>query len=115
MGDIVPRDKLTKQALTGFFAAGAGLASLVLSSLGRGGGIVIGGILTVAGIIFAGSKHERTAGVITTVVGAATLLSSVLPGLGHLVHGFEIGTGVVLLGVGAYSLIKFFRGLKSRS
>ena len=115
MNDIVPRDKLTKQALQGVFAVAGGVGSLVLSGLGTAGGIVIGGVLTVVGLAFAGSKHERTAGVVTTVVGAATLLSGILPGLRHLVHGFEVGTGIILLGVGAYSLIKFFRGLKSRS
>jgi hypothetical protein len=118
MNDIVPREKLTKQGVQGFVALAGGIGSFVLAGVVRHpiGGIIVGGVLTVLGLVFAGSKHERVAGVVTTVVGAATLVAS-LPflGLGGIVRGLAIGAGVVLVGIGAWSLVKFFRGLKSRS
>ncbi|HEY9595747.1 MAG TPA: hypothetical protein VHE79_14810 [Spirochaetia bacterium] len=118
MNDIVPREKLTKQALQGVVALAGGIGSFVVAAAVAHPvvGIIIGGAMTVFGLAFAGSKHERTAGVITTIVGAATLVASIpFLGLGGFVHGLAIGAGIILVGVGAYSLIKFFRGLKSRS
>jgi len=118
MNDIVPRDKLAKQGVQGFVAIAGGIGSFVLAGVVRHpiGGIIVGGVLTVLGLIFAGSKHERVAGVVTTVVGAATLIASIpFLGLGGIVHGLAIGAGVVLSALGIYSLIKFFRGLRSRS
>ncbi len=78
----------------------------------------MGAIITIAGLALSGSRHERGFGVATTVVGAATLAAS-LPFLGRLfgglVHGVLIGAGLILLGIGAYSLVKFFRGMKTRT
>ncbi len=118
--DIVPREKLTKQGITGVVSAVGGVASLIFASITASvaGGIIVGGIVTVAGLLLSGTKHEKTAGVITTVVGAATLAGSlpVLRGIFEpLVHGVLVAGGIVLLGVGVYSLVKFFRGLKSRA
>ena len=113
--DIVPREKLTKQGVQGVVSVVGGVGALVLNAL-TGGllGIVVGGVITVAGLLLCGSKHERTAGIITTVVGAATVAASVGI-LGGLVHGVLVVGGVILLGVGGYSLFRFIRGLKNRS
>jgi len=113
--DIVPREKLTKQGITGLVSVAGGIGALILNVIDRGiPGLIVGGVITVAGLLLAGSKHERTAGVVTTVVGVGSLAASIGI-LGGLVHGVLVAGGIVLLGVGVYSLLRFFRGLKSRS
>ena len=112
--EIVPREKVTKQGVQGIVSVAGGIGALLLSGLGGIPGIIVGGVITVAGLLLSGSKHERTAGIATTVVGGAIVVGS-LGILGGLVHGVLVAGGIVLLGLGAYSLVKFFRGLKSRS
>ncbi len=117
MSDIVPRSVLTKRGVQGVIALAGGVGIFILAALPSVIGIIIGGVITVCGIALSGSKHERGLGILTTVLGAGTVIASlpILRGLGRLVHGLEIGAGIILVGVGAYSLFKFFRGLKSRS
>jgi len=118
--DIVPREKVTKQGVQGVVSIVGAVGAFILAGVTMHPviGILIGGVITIAGLALSGSKHEKGAGVVTTVVGVATLAATV-PFVsrifGGLVHGVLIGAGFVLLGVGAYSLIRFFRGLKSRS
>jgi len=118
--EIVPREKLTKQAVQGVVATAGGLGAFLLAGIAMHPvlGILIGGAITVAGLALSGSRHDRTVGVVTTVVGAATLAASI-PFLsrifGGFVHGVLIVGGIVLVGVGVYSLFRFFRGMKSRS
>jgi hypothetical protein len=118
--DIVPREKLTKQGVQGIVSIAGGVGAFILAGITVHPviGIIVGGLITIAGLSLSGSKHEKGAGIVTTVVGVATLAATV-PFIsrifGGLVHGVLIGAGVVLLGVGAYSVIKFFRGMKSRS
>jgi hypothetical protein len=120
MSDIVPREKLTKQATQGVVSVAGGIGAFVLAGITAHPllGIIVGGVITIAGLALSGSKHERGSGVVTTVVGVATLAASV-PLLsrvfGGLVHGVLIAGGIILVGVGAYSLFKFFRGMKSRT
>lgn len=118
--EIVPREKVTKHGLQGVVSTAGGIVSFVLAGIiGVAGGIhwfglILGAAVGVAGIALSSSKHDRTLGVVTTVVGAAVAVASV--GLFRgLVHGVLIAGGVVLVGIGIYSLVRFFRGLKSRS
>jgi hypothetical protein len=114
MSDVVPRSKVSKQGVQGVVSLAGGVGALVLASIGGLPGIIIGGVITVAGVLLSGSKHERGAGIITAVVGAATVVASI--GIfGGLVHGLMYGAGIILVGLGGWSLFKFFRGLKSRS
>jgi hypothetical protein len=110
---------VSKQGVQGVVSLAGGVGAFILAGVSGGIlGIIIGGVLTVAGLALSGSKHERGAGIITTVVGAATIAASlpVLHGIfGGLVHGLMIGAGIILVGLGGWSLFKFFRGLKSRS
>jgi len=113
--DIVPREKLTKQGVQGVITVAGGIGALVLNAIATGlPGIIVGGVIAVAGLVLSSGKHERSVGVATTVVGAATVAASVGI-LGGLVHGVLWAGGIVLLGIGAYSLFRFFRGLKTRS
>ena len=122
MSEIVPRNKVAKQGVQGVVSLAGGIGALVLAGISGGVhpilGIIVGGALTLCGLALSGSKSERGAGIITTVIGAATLIAS-LPVLhsifGWLVHGVMFGAGVILVGLGGWSLFKFFRGVKSRS
>jgi hypothetical protein len=120
MSDIVPREKLTKQATQGVISVAGGVGAFILAGITVHPvlGIIVGGLITFAGLALAGSKHDRGPGVITTVVGAATLAAAI-PFLsrlfGPLVHGVLVGAGIILVGVGVYSLVRFFRGMKSRA
>jgi hypothetical protein len=120
MSDIVPREKLTKQATQGVVSVAGGIGAFVLAGITAHPvlGIIVGAFITIAGLALSGSKHDRGPGVITTVVGAATLAASIpiLGGLfGGLVHGVLVGGGIILVGLGVYSLVRFFRGMKART
>ncbi|MGD0724457.1 MAG: hypothetical protein ABSB63_02730 [Spirochaetia bacterium] len=111
MSDIVPRSVLTKQGVKGVGAVAGGV---VLLALAGGGlfGIVVGAVLALGGLALSGSRSDRTAGIVTAVVGAATLLTGIFGGpLAWLMRA----AGFVFLGGGIYLLVKFFRGLRSRS
>jgi hypothetical protein len=111
MSDIVPRSVLTKQGVKGVGAVAGGV---VLLALAGGGlfGIVVGAVLALGGLALSGSRSDRTAGIVTAVVGAATLLTGIFGGpLAWLMRA----AGIVFLGGGIYLLVKFFRGLRSRS
>jgi len=117
MSDIVPRSQVTKSGVKGVGAIAGGVGLLVLSSLGGFLGLIAGGVLTVVGLALSGSKSDRTAGVVTAAAGIITGVSALhnfvnfLPNLSWLMWLPGIG----LLGAGVYSLVKFFRGMKSRS
>jgi len=111
MSDIVPRSVLTRQGVKGVGAVAGGVVLLVLA----GGGlfsIVVGAVLALGGLALSGSKSDRTAGIVTAVVGGATLLAGIFGGpFAWLMRA----AGFVFLGGGVYLLVKFFRGLRSRS
>ncbi len=111
MSDIVPRSVVTKQGVKGVGAVAGGVVLLVLA----GGGwfsIVAGAVLAIGGLALSGSKSDRTAGIVTAVVGAATLLTGIFGGpFAWLMRA----AGFVFLGGGVYLLVKFFQGLRSRS
>jgi hypothetical protein len=120
MNDIVPRSTLAKQGTHGIISIAGGIGAFILAGL-TGHlvlGLIVGGALTVAGIALSGSKKDRGAALVTTVAGVATLASS-LPFIsrifGGLVHGVLVGAGIVLVGIGGWSLIKFIRGMKTRT
>jgi hypothetical protein len=111
MSDMVPRNVLTKQGVQGVGAVAGGVVLLVLA----GGGwfsIVVGAVLAIGGLALAGSRSDRTAGIVTAVAGAATLLTGIFGG--PLAWRMR-AAGFVFLGGGIYLLIRFFRGLRSRS
>jgi hypothetical protein len=118
MSDLVPRDQVSRQGVRGFVAVAGGVGTLFLATLGGIPGIIIGGVITVIGLALSGGKKERTAGVVTAVAGAAVVVSS-LPFLssvfGGLFHGVMYAAGIVLLGVGGFSLYRFFSNLRKRS
>jgi hypothetical protein len=111
MSDIVPRSVLAKQGVQGVGAVAGGVVLFVLAG-GGWFGIIAGAILTLGGLALSGSKSDRTAGIVTAVVGAATLLTGIF---GGPFMWLMKAAGFVFLGGGIYLLVKFFRGLRSRS
>ncbi len=117
MSDIVPRDRLTGQGVRGVVAVAGGIGILALAGIGGVPGIIVGGALTVIGLAFSGPRSDRGAGLVTAAVGAAVLVSSIpiLHGLfGGLFHWLMRAAGLILLGVGGFSLYRFISGLRKR-
>ncbi len=115
MSDIVPqpRNQVARHGMKGVGAVAGGVGLLVLSAIAHIPwiGPIVGGVIAVAGFALTGSKSERTAGVVAAVAGVATVVVSLIPGLRWLM----VLPGIGLLGAGIWSLIKFFRGMKSRA
>jgi hypothetical protein len=116
MSDIVPRSQVSRSGVQGVVSIAGGVAAFVLAAVSSVPwlGFVVGAVIAVAGFALSRGKKDRVAGVIIGVVGVATLAVS-LPLFGGLAHTLLIGAGVVLVGIGGWSLLKFFRGMKSRS
>ena len=119
MSDIEPRSQVSKNGVKGVGALAGGVGLVVLHALAAIPllGLVAGGILAVVGVSLAGSKSDRVAGWVTAGAGIVTAVSALsrflhfLPNLGGLI----LVPGIVLIGAGAWSLFKFFRGVRSRS
>ena len=113
MSDIVPqpRNQVTRNGVRGVVAGIGGVGLLILNALPPLPAIIVGGALVVGGLAFSSSKSDRTAGVVAIAAGAVTALSGLIPPLGFLLWLPGLG----LLGAGVWSLIKFFRGVKSRT
>jgi hypothetical protein len=114
MSDIVPRSQLTKDGVKGAGATAGGLALLILAG-GHLISMIAGGVLIVAGLALSSSKSDRTAGIVTTVVGAAALASGILGRWIPAIPWLMRVAGIAFVGLGIYSLVKFFRGMKSRT
>jgi hypothetical protein len=120
MSDIVPRSQLTKQGTYGVMATAGGVALLILAS-GGWFGVIAGGVLLVAGLALSSSKSDKGIGVVTAVVGGAAVATGLLghiPILSWFVRAADFimrAGGVVLIGTGIYSLIRFFGNLRKRS
>ena len=110
MSDIVPRTEVTKNSVkaVGAIAGGVTLFFLATAHIFA---IVAGGALLVAGLALSTSKSDRTAGIVTTVVGVAALVTGLIPGISWIMKI----AGVAFLAAGIYSLVKFFRGMKTRT
>ncbi len=112
MSDIVPRSEVTKSGVKGVGALAGGVGLLILNALHPLAAIIVGGVLTVGGLAFTtGTKKDRTAGAVTMGAGILTALAGLIPGF----HFLLWLPGIGLLGAGVYSIIKFIRGLKTRT
>lgn len=121
MSDIVPRSELSRQGVRGVLAAAGGIGALVLGGAFGWWGILLGGAIAVVGIALSRSPKERAVGIVTGVLGGIVLVSSILPhfpvlgGIFTLVRWLIRGAGIVLIGVGGWSLFKFITGLRKRT
>ena len=121
MGDIVPRNQLVKQGVQGIAGIGGGVGLLILraiAAIGEGAfsvaGLIVGGVVTVAGFVIMSSPEDRRAGMITIGAGALTLAAS-LPLVGGVANAFMWIGGFGLIIAGAISLFRFLRNLRRRS
>jgi hypothetical protein len=111
MGEIVPRKEVSRDGLKAVGGLAGGAALMLLSGLGTVPGVIIGGVLTLAGLGLTASREDRLAGGIAAGAGALTVLSKLL-GFGG---GLLFVGGAALLISGSVSLVNFIRKLKSRS
>lgn len=111
---IEPRKQLVKTAGQGVGSIAGGVALLVLNSFSGGlGGLILGGIVTLAGVGISTSPEDRKTGVITTAAGIAAIVAS-LPLVGGLAQGIMTVAGLGLLVSGGLNLYSFFKKLKER-
>ena len=110
MGDLVPREEVSKQGVraVGGLAAGGLLLALGALSIGPLPWIV-GGVLVVAGLVGGRSKSNRRSAMLTVAAGAATLVGAAIGG-GTLLTISGIG----LLAAGGWYGYKFVRNLRQR-
>jgi hypothetical protein len=111
MGEIVPRKEVSREGMKAVGGLAGGAALMVLSSLGNVPGLIVGGVITLAGLGLTASKEDRLVGGIAAGAGALTVLSKLL-GFGG---GLLFVGGAALLVTGSISLVNFIRKLKSRS
>lgn len=110
--EIVPSRTLLKQGTAGVGGLVGGAVLLLLGSLGPVAGGIIGGILALGGAAVAtASKEDRAAGAVVAGAGVLTILAGIGWGFGGVL--LTIG-GIGLLGLGAYAMFKFLKGLRSR-
>lgn len=121
MGDIVPREELTRQAMKGVGGIAGGVALLVVRGIIGAlssapiGLFVIGGIVAVIGLIMTRNRADRKAGLVALAAGGITVLAFAIPGIRGLALGLLLLSGIGLLGAGVYSLVKFLKNLKRQS
>jgi len=118
MGDNYPADtaEVRKTGMRGVISTGAGLAMLTVNSLLHlpvVGWVISGGLVALGIIGFLGKERtDKTTGLVLMGAGAFGLASILLKGL----TGFILGVGGLgLIGFGIFNLVKFVKGLKSRS
>ena len=111
---------LAKMGLSAVGFTTGGLLLLVLQGLARAPvlGLIVGGIVSVIGIISLLSKDpdDKKAGALITGAGVLVLLSKIGFTPIKALAGTLLGIGAVgLLAIGIWRGIKFFLGLKKRS
>jgi hypothetical protein len=112
MSDLVPRSTLARQGVQGVsFLAGG----IVLIAAARGGlfGIVLGALVTIAGIALTGSRSDRNAGLIAVAAGVVTLAGGIFGRLSWLLWPMRLA-GLALVGLGVWAGVKFIASLRKR-
>jgi hypothetical protein len=118
MSDNYPvnSDEVRKNGMRGVVSTGAGIGLMLFNSLLNipvigwilGGGLVVLGVMGLIGK----NRTDKTTGLVMMGAGVLGILSFFLKGF----TGFILGAaGIGLIGFGVFNLIKFAKGLKSRS
>ncbi len=114
MGDLVPRDRLVRQGMKGVGGAVGGAALLLLSGLSGPAGWIVGGLLTMGGLVISTSRDDRTAGIVTAAAGLLILVSAAIPGVGPVANWLMRAGGIALLLGGGFSIVCFILNLRKR-
>ncbi|MDR3171086.1 MAG: hypothetical protein LBU17_05570 [Treponema sp.] len=116
VGGYTPTRVLTKQGVTAVGGIVGGVALFIMGALPPIAGIVVGGVVGVAGIVTFLSKDpaDKKPGLMIAAAGALSVFSRI--GAVRPLAGTLLGIGAIgLLAVGIWNGIKFLKGLKSRS
>ncbi len=127
MNDLVPAttQEVRKSGMVGVGAGVSGLGLLILQGFSHGwGGLIVGPLVLLGGLGIMGSKDasnaaDRRLGGLIATAGAVTAGASILKiiglkGLAGLGTFALWGSGIALLGIGIWNIVKFVKGLKSR-
>lgn len=118
MSDNYPVDaaEVKKQGMRGVISTGAGLGLILFNSMLRIPvlGWILGGAMVVLGIMgFLGrNRTDKNTGKVLMGAGILGLASIFFKGFSGLILG---ASGIGLVGYGIFNLVKFAKGLKSRS
>lgn len=113
MGDLVPRKDLVNQGSKGIGGIVGGTIVLILNALNPIASLIVGAIVGVTGLGMSRSKEGKGTGLLIAAAGALTAISAI-PAIGG-VAGWLLGvSGVGLLLMGGWNLIKFIRGYRKR-
>ena len=109
---------LSKHGITAVASTAAGIFLIILQNLISKpvGAFIIGGIVSIIGIVSLLSRDstDKKAGAIIGGAGVLVLLSTI-PGVGAIAKVLLSIGAVGLLALGIWNAIKFFKGLKKRS
>jgi hypothetical protein len=113
MGDLVPRKDLVKNGSKGIGGIVGGALILILNAFGPIASLIVGGILGVTGLGMSRNKEEKTTGMLVAAAGALTAFTAI-PKIGGLGTALLVISGVGLILMGGWNLIKFIRGYRKR-
>ena len=113
MGDLVPRKDLVNQGSKGIGGIIGGAIVLALNALNPIASLIVGGIIGITGLGISRKREERLTGYVLAGAGALTAITAI-PAIGG-VAGWLLGvSGIGLLLIGGWNLIKFVMGYRKR-
>ena len=113
MGDLVPRNELVSRGSKGVGGIIGGAVVLALNALNPIASLIVGGIVGLTGLGLSRKKDDKATGYVLAGAGALTAITAI-PGLGGLATGLLVISGVGLLLLGGWNLVKFISGYKKR-
>jgi hypothetical protein len=113
MGDLVPKKDLVKSGSKGIGGIVGGVVVLALNALNPIASLIVGVVVGVSGLGMSRNKEEKGTGMLIAAAGALTAITAI-PAIGGLAAWLLGVSGVGLLLMGGWNLIKFIRGYRKR-
>jgi len=113
MGDLVPKKDLVKQGSKGIGGIIGGAVILALNALNPIASLIVGGIIGITGLGISRKKEDRATGYVLAGAGALTAVTAI-PAIGGVAAWLLGVSGVGLLLLGGWNLIKFIMGYRKR-
>lgn len=114
MGDLVPRKDLVRQGSKGIGGIVGGAVILAMNALNPIASLIIGGIIGVSGLVVSRKREDRATGYVLAGAGALTAITAI-PAIGGVAAWLLGVSGVGLLLLGGWNLIKFIMGYRKRA